>query len=147
MENALIIDALRTPIGRYGGMLSTVRPDDFAARAIEVAVERGGLDPAEVDDVYMGNTSAAGEHNRNVARMAALLAGLPVEVPGVTVNRLCASGLEAVNQASRALRLGEGRLYLAGGVESMSRAPWVLPKPESGLPRGEQTLYDTTLGW
>src|ERR671939_377534 len=147
MENAPIIDALRTPIGRYGGMLSTVRPDDLAARVVEAAVERNGLDPAAVDDVYMGNTNAAGEDNRNVARMAALLAGLPVEVPGVTVNRLCASGLEAVNQAARAVRVGEGQLLLGGGVESMSRAPFVMLKPDRSFPRGPQQLADTTLGW
>ena len=147
MAEALIIDALRTPMGGYRGGLSGIRPDDLAAQVIAAAVERTGLDPARVDDVYMGAANQSGEDNRDVARMGALLAGLPVDVPGVTVNRLCASGLEAVNQASRALRLGEGSLYLAGGVESMSRAPWVLPKPETGLPRGEQTLYDTTLGW
>src|SRR3954469_5398520 len=128
MQDALIIDALRTPISRYAGALSTVRPDDLASRVIEVAVERSGLDPGDVDDVYMGNTNAAGEDNRNVARMASLLAGLPVEVPGVTVNRLCASGLEAVNQAGRALMVGEGDLMLAGGVESMSRSPFVALK-------------------
>ena len=147
MPEALIIDALRTPMGGYRGGLSGIRPDDMAAHVIAAAAKRTGLDPSRVDDVYMGAANQSGEDNRDVARMGALLAGLPVEVPGVTVNRLCASGLEAVNQASRALRLGEGGLYLAGGVESMSRAPWVLPKPEAGLPRGEQTLYDTTLGW
>ena len=126
MAEALIIDALRTPMGGYRGGLSRIRPDDLAAHVIGAAVERTGLDPARVDDVYMGAANQSGEDNRDVARMGALLAGLPVEVPGVTVNRLCASGLEAVNQASRALRLGEGGLYLAGGVESMSRAPWVL---------------------
>jgi 3-oxoadipyl-CoA thiolase len=147
VPEALIIDAVRTPMGAYRGGLSGIRPDDLAAHVISAAVERSGLDPAKVDDVYMGAANQSGEDNRDVARMASLLAGLPVEIPGVTVNRLCASGLEAVNQASRALRLGEGDLYLAGGVESMSRAPWVMPKPESGLPRGEQTLYDTTLGW
>jgi 3-oxoadipyl-CoA thiolase len=147
VPEALIIDAVRTPMGAYRGALSGIRPDDLAAHVVSAAVERTGLDPSRVDDVYMGAANQAGEDNRDVARMAALLAGLPVDIPGVTVNRLCASGLEAVNQASRALRLGEGRLYLAGGVESMSRAPWVLPKPENGLPRGEQTLYDTTLGW
>jgi 3-oxoadipyl-CoA thiolase len=147
LPEALIIDALRTPMGGYRGSLSGIRPDDLAAHVVSAAVERDGVDPERIDDVYMGAANQAGEDNRDVARMAALLAGLPVEVPGVTVNRLCASGLEAVNQASRALRLGEGSLYLAGGVESMSRAPWVMPKPESGLPRGERTLYDTTLGW
>lgn len=147
MADALIIDAVRTPMGAYRGGLSGIRPDDLAAHVISAAVERTGLDPSRIDDVFMGAANQSGEDNRDVARMGALLAGLPTEVPGVTVNRLCASGLEAVNQASRALRLGEGGLYLAGGVESMSRAPWVLPKPESGLPRGEQTLYDTTLGW
>ena len=134
-------------MGRYRGALAGVRPDDLAARAIRAAVDRTGLDPASVADVYWGAANQAGEDNRDVARMAALLAGLPVEVPGVTVNRLCASGLEAVNQAGRAIRLDEGELYLAGGSESMSRAPWVVPKPETGLPRGEQTMYDTALGW
>jgi 3-oxoadipyl-CoA thiolase len=147
VPEALIIDALRTPMGGYRGALSSVRPDDLAAHVISAAVERNGIDPGRIYDVYMGAANQSGEDNRDVARMAALLAGLPVDVPGVTVNRLCASGLEAINEASRALRLGEGDLYLAGGVESMSRAPWVLPKPENGLPRGEQTLYDTTLGW
>src|SRR3954463_10263298 len=134
-------------MGGYRGALAGIRPDDLAAHVVSAAIERTGVDPSRIDDVYMGAANQSGEDNRDVARMAALLAGLPVDVPGVTVNRLCASGLEAVNQASRALRLGEGRLYLAGGVESMSRAPWVMPKPENALPRGEQTLYDTTLGW
>jgi acetyl-CoA C-acetyltransferase len=147
VAEALIIDAVRTPMGRFRGALAGVRPDDLAAHVVRAAVERSGIDPAEVEDVFMGAANQAGEDNRDVARMAALLAGLPVETPGVTVNRLCASGLEAVNQASRALRLGEGDLYLAGGVESMSRAPWVVPKPESGLPRGPQTMHDTALGW
>ena len=147
MSEALIIDALRTPMGGYRGALSGIRPDDLAAHVVSAAVERTGLDPSRIDDVYIGAANQSGEDNRDVARMAALLAGLPVDVPGVTVNRLCASGLEAINQASRALRLGEGALYLAGGVESMSRAPWVMLKPDTGLPRGEQTLYDTTLGW
>ena len=147
MAEALIIDAVRTPMGRYRGALAGVRPDDLAAHAIAAAVARTGIDPAQVGDVYWGAANQAGEDNRDVARMASLLAGLPVEVPGVTVNRLCASGLEAVNQASRALRLGEGELYLAGGSESMSRAPWVVPKPAAALPRGEQTMYDTALGW
>ena len=147
MPEALIIEAVRTPIGRFRGALAGVRPDDLGAQAIKAAVERTGLDPAAVSDVYWGAANQAGEDNRNAGRMAALLAGLPVEVPGVTVNRLCASGLEAVNQASRALRLGEGDVYLAGGGESMSRAPWVLPKPEAALDRGPQTLHDTALGW
>jgi 3-oxoadipyl-CoA thiolase len=147
VPEALIIDAARTPMGRYRGALAGVRPDDLAAHAIAVVVERSGIDSERVDDIYWGAANQAGEDNRDVARMAGLLAGLPVEVPGVTVNRLCASGLEAVNQGSRALRLGEGKLYLAGGSESMSRAPWVVPKPDAGLPRGEQTMYDTALGW
>ena len=147
MAQALIIDAVRTPMGRYRGALAGVRPDDLAAHAMAAAIARTGIDPAQVGDVYWGAANQAGEDNRDVARMASLLAGLPVEVPGVTVNRLCASGLEAVNQASRALRLGEGKLYLAGGSESMSRAPWVVPKPAAALPRGEQTMYDTALGW
>ena len=134
-------------MGRYGGALAGVRPDNLAAHVLAHAVERTGIDPAAVCDVYLGAANQAGEDNRDAARMAALLAGLPTEVPGVTVNRLCASGLEAVNQASRALRLGEGDLYLAGGAESMSRAPWVVPKPEAGLPRGPQTMHDTALGW
>jgi 3-oxoadipyl-CoA thiolase len=147
MAEALIIDAVRTPMGRFRGGLAGVRPDDLAARVVDAAVKRTSIEAADVADIYMGAANQAGEDNRDVARMAGLLAGLPVEVPGVTVNRLCASGLEAVNQASRALRLGEGDLYLAGGVESMSRAPWVVPKPEAGFPRGPQTMHDTALGW
>src|SRR5437764_4092501 len=143
MPEALIVDAVRTPMGRYRGALSGVRPDDMAAHVIRAAVERAGIDPGDVADVYLGAANQAGEDNRDVARMASLLAALPVSVPGVTVNRLCASGLEAVNQASRAIGLGEADLYLAGGVESMSRAPWVVPKPERGLPRGAQTMHDT----
>jgi 3-oxoadipyl-CoA thiolase len=146
-QDAIIVDALRTPIGRYAGMLSAVRPDDLAARAIEAAVARNGIDPAAVDEVYMGCTNQAGEDNRNVARMGLLLAGLPVEVPGVTVNRLCASGLEAVVQAGRQVRLGEAELVLAGGVESMSRAPLVMLKAERGFRRGNPELADTTIGW
>src|SRR4051812_20881412 len=145
--DAFIIDAVRTPMGRYRGVLAGVRPDDLAAHTIRAAVERTGLDPEAVRDVYWGAANQSGEDNRDAGRMASLLAGLPVEVPGVAVNRLCASGLEAVNQASRALRLGEGDLYLAGGAESMSRAPWVVMKPEAGLPRGPQTMHDTALGW
>jgi 3-oxoadipyl-CoA thiolase len=147
VQEALIIDAIRTPMGRYRGALAGVRPDDLAAGVVSSVVERTGVDPERITDIYMGAANQSGEDNRDVARMAALLAGLPVSVPGATVNRLCASGLEAINMASRAVKLAEGELYLAGGVESMSRAPWVVPKPERGLPRGEQTMYDTTLGW
>ena len=147
MPDAVIVDALRTPIGRYAGVLSGARPDDLAARVVAAAVERNGLDPAAVDEVVMGCTNQAGEDNRNVARMAGLLAGLPEEVPAVTVNRLCASGLEAVVQASRQIRLGEAELVLAGGVESMSRAPLVMLKPERGFPRGNPEVADTTIGW
>jgi 3-oxoadipyl-CoA thiolase len=145
--DAYVIDALRTPVGRYGGALANARPDDLAAHVLRAAMERNGLPAPDVADVYMGCTNQAGEDNRNVARMALLLAGLPVEVPGVTVNRLCASGLEAVNQASRALRIGDGDLFLAGGVESMTRAPLAMPKPDRSFPRGNQTVYDTTIGW
>jgi 3-oxoadipyl-CoA thiolase len=144
---AVIVDALRTPVGRYGGVLSTVRPDDLAAHVIEAAVERGSLPVDSIDDVFFGCTNQAGEDNRNVARMGLLLAGLPVEVPGATVNRLCASGLEAVNQAARAVAVGEGDLVLGGGVESMSRAPIVMAKPERGFPRGAPHVEDSTLGW
>jgi 3-oxoadipyl-CoA thiolase len=147
MQEALILDAVRTPMGRYRGSLSGVRPDDLAAHVVSAAVQRNGIDPELITDVYLGAANQAGEDNRDVARMAVLLAGLPVSVPGATVNRLCASGLEAINMAGRAVKLGEGDLYLAGGVESMSRAPWVVPKPEAALPRGAQTMYDTTLGW
>jgi 3-oxoadipyl-CoA thiolase len=147
MAEAVIVDAVRTPIGRYGGVLSSVRPDDLAARVIEAVVERTGLPVEDVDDVVFGCTNAAGEDNRNVARMALLLAGLPVEIPGVTVNRLCASGLEAVAQAARAVRTGDADLMLAGGVESMSRSPFVMLKPERSFPRGAMKLVDTTIGW
>ncbi len=142
-----MLEALRTPMGSYRGALSGVRPDDLAAHAIGAVVQRAGVDPEEIVDVYFGAANQSGEDNRDVARMAALLAGLPSSVPGATVNRLCASGLEAVNTAARAVKLGEGDLYLAGGVESMSRAPWVVEKPERALPRGPQTMHDTTLGW
>jgi 3-oxoadipyl-CoA thiolase len=147
MADAYVVDALRTPMGAYRGALSTVRPDDLAAHVVRAVVDRTGVDPAEIVDVYFGAANQSGEDNRDVARMAALLAGLPESVPGATVNRLCASGLEAVNCAARAVKLGEGDFYLAGGVESMSRAPWVVGKPERALPRGEQTMHDTTLGW
>jgi acetyl-CoA C-acetyltransferase len=134
-------------MGSYRGALSGVRPDDLAARTIAAVVERSGVDPERIADVYFGAANQSGEDNRDVARMAALLAGLPDSVPGATVNRLCASGLEAINCAARAVKLGEGDFYLGGGVESMSRAPWVVGKPERGLPRGPQTMHDTTLGW
>ncbi len=147
MTDAYVIDAIRTPTGAYRGALSGVRPDDLAAHAIAAVVERTGVDPERIVDVYFGAANQSGEDNRDVARMAALLAGLPESIPGATVNRLCASGLEAVNSAARAVKAGEGEVYLAGGVESMSRAPWVVEKPERGLPRGPQTMHDTTLGW
>jgi acetyl-CoA C-acetyltransferase len=147
MPRALVLSAVRTPIGRYGGALSHVRPDDLAAVAIEAAVERAGVEPSSVDDVYFGCANQAGEDNRNVARMAVLLTGLPDSVAGVTVNRLCASGLSAVISASHAIIAGDAEIAVAGGVESMSRAPLVLAKPEAGFPRGNQTAWDTTLGW
>src|SRR5690349_4334462 len=134
-------------MGRYRGALAGVRPDDLAAEAIRAGVDRSGIDPAEVTDVYWGAANQAGEDNRDVARMASLLAGLPVEIPGVTVNRLCASGLEAVSQGARQIMLGDGDLVLAGGVESMTRAPLVMAKPDRSFPRGEGRLYDTTIGW
>ena len=147
MPEAYVLDAIRTPMGAYRGALSGVRPDDLAAHTIRAVVERTGVDPERIVDVYFGAANQSGEDNRDVARMAALLAGLPHSVPGATVNRLCASGLEAINCAARAVKVGEGDLYLAGGVESMSRAPWVVEKPERALPRGPQTMHDTTLGW
>jgi 3-oxoadipyl-CoA thiolase len=147
VSEAYVIDALRTPIGRYGGTLANSRPDDLAGQVIRAAVERNELPQDEIDDVFMGCTNQAGEDNRNVARMGLLLAGLPVEIPGVTVNRLCASGLEAVAQASRALKVGDGDILLAGGVESMTRAPLAMSKPDRSFPRGNGTLYDTTIGW
>jgi len=143
MAEAVILSAVRTPVGRYGGALSGVRPDDLAALAIEAAVERAGVPAEEIEDVYFGAANQAGEDNRNVARMAALLAGLPEDVAGVTVNRLCASGLSALIGACHAIRAGDGDLFVAGGVESMSRAPLVMAKPENG----DQTVWDTTLGW
>jgi 3-oxoadipyl-CoA thiolase len=147
MSRPVVLAAVRTPVGRYGGALSHVRPDDLAALAIRAAVERSGVDAEEIEDVYFGAANQAGEDNRNVARMAALLAGLPESVAGVTVNRLCASGLSAVVSACHAVRAGDGELFVAGGVESMSRAPLVMRKPEKAFPRGDQTVYDTTLGW
>jgi acetyl-CoA acetyltransferase family protein len=148
MTDVYIVDAVRTPFGKYGGALSGVRPDDLAAHVVRKLVDRTPrLDPARIDDVFFGNANGAGEDNRDVARMAVLLAGLPVTVPGATVNRLCGSGLEAVIQAWRAIAVGDASIALAGGVESMSRAPWVLPKPERAFPAGNQELYSTTLGW
>jgi 3-oxoadipyl-CoA thiolase len=147
MPDAYVVESLRTPMGAYRGALAGVRPDDMAAHVIRAVVEPSGVDPERITDVYFGAANQSGEDNRDVARMAALLAGLPQSVPGATVNRLCASGLEAVNGAARAIKAGEGDFYLAGGVESMSRAPWVVEKPERGLPRGPQTMHDTTLGW
>ncbi|KIF79654.1 beta-ketoadipyl CoA thiolase, partial [Streptomyces sp. 150FB] len=148
IRDVYIVDAVRTPIGRFGGALSSVRPDDLAAHVVRALVDRTpDLDPARIDDVVLGDANGAGEDNRNVARMAVLLAGLPVSVPGVTVNRLCGSGLEAVIQAARAIALGDASVAIAGGVESMSRAPWVLQKPERAFPAGHQQLHSTTLGW
>jgi 3-oxoadipyl-CoA thiolase len=146
-RTAVVVDGVRTPFGRYGGALSTARPDDMAAHAVRVLIERTGVDPAGIDDVILGAANQAGEDNRNVGRMAALLAGLPVEVPGSTVNRLCGSGMNAVVNAAHAIAAGDGSLFVAGGVESMTRAPLVMAKPSAAFPRGEQTLYDTTLGW
>jgi 3-oxoadipyl-CoA thiolase len=143
----VVVSGVRTPVGRYGGVLSRERPDDLAAVVIREAVARAGVEPAEIEDVYFGCANQAGEDNRNVARMAALLAELPDSVAGVTVNRLCASGLSAIVSACHAVAAGEGDLYVAGGVESMSRAPFVFAKPERGFPRGDRTIYDTTLGW
>ena len=147
MERALIIDALRTPIGRYGGTLKEVRPDDLAALVISDVVKRATVEPASIEDVYFGDANQAGEDNRNVARMALLLAGLPVEVPGATLNRLCGSGMQAVISATREIETGNGDCLLAGGVESMTRAPYVLEKPGHEFARGAQTLHDSTLGW
>ncbi|MFD9893106.1 thiolase family protein [Amycolatopsis sp. NPDC059027] len=147
MSDVFILDAVRTPFGRYGGALSGVRPDDLAAGVLRALAERTGLDPSTVDEVTLGDANGAGEDNRNVARMAALLAGWPTSVPGSTVNRLCGSGLEAVGQASRAIQVGDASLAVAGGVESMSRSPLVMPKPEKAFPNSNQTLYSTALGW
>lgn len=147
MPEAVIIDAIRTPIGALGGALSTVRPDDLAAYILKALVTRNNLAPELVEEVYLGCANQSGEDNRNVARMAVLLAGFPVEVPGVTFNRLCASGLAAVSAAARAIRAGDGEVYIAGGVESMSRAPYSLPKAEKGFSFGNLTAWDTALGW
>ncbi|WOX14008.1 thiolase family protein [Streptomyces sp. N50] len=148
MNPVYIVDAVRTPIGRYSGGLASVRPDDLAAHALrELLARTPDLDRSRIDDVYFGNANGAGEENRNVARMAGLLAGLPTSVPGVTVNRLCASGLEAVIQAARAIAVGDASIAVAGGVESMTRAPYVLPKSDRPFPAGHTELYSTTLGW
>jgi acetyl-CoA acetyltransferase family protein len=148
MASAYLYDAVRTPFGRYGGALSRVRPDDLAAHSIRALLDRlPALEHDAIDDVILGNANGAGEENRDVARMAVLLAGLPTSVPGVTVNRLCGSSLEAAIQAARAIEAGDASIVIAGGVESMTRAPWVLQKPEKGFPAGPETLYSTALGW
>ncbi|HEV7907767.1 MAG TPA: thiolase family protein [Pseudonocardiaceae bacterium] len=145
--DVFVLDAVRTPFGRYGGALSGIRPDDLAAHVLRALADRTGLDPAGIDEVLLGDANQAGEDNRNVARMAALLAGWPTSIPSSTVNRLCGSGLDAIAQASRSIALGDASLVIAGGVESMSRAPSVLLKPEKAFPNGNQTLHSTTLGW
>src|SRR5678816_209675 len=147
MTDVVIIDAIRTPIGALGGILAAVRPDDMAALVIKEIVQRNKLDATLVEEVIFGCANQAGEDNRNVARMALLLAGMPVSVPGVTVNRLCGSGMQAVADAARLVQAGEADLVIAGGVEHMTRAPLVMGKPKEAFPRGEMTLFDTTLGW
>ncbi len=147
VKEAVIVGAVRTPVGKQGGVLSPVRPDDLAALVLEALMERTGVPPEEIEDVYMGCANGAGEDNRNVARMALLLAGFPQEVSGTTINRLCGSGLDAVANAARAIMLGEAHAYVGAGVESMSRAPWAVPKPSRPYPIGSMKMYDTTLGW
>jgi 3-oxoadipyl-CoA thiolase len=147
LRDAWVVAAVRTPIGRYGGALATVRPDDLAAAAIRAIVDRSGIDPTLIEDVILGCANQAGEDNRDVARMALLLAGLPVEVGGLTVNRLCGSGLQAVNSAAHAIAVGDGDVFIGGGVESMTRAPYVMAKPGAAFDRGPRELEDTTLGW
>lgn len=147
LPEVVIVSACRTPVGKLGGVLAGVRPDDLAALVVREAVQRAGVDPGEVEEVYLGCANQAGEDNRDIARMALLLAGFPQHVGGVTVNRLCASSLTALNLAARAIRAGEGEIYVAGGVESMSRAPYSLPKPEKGFAMGNATAWDTSLGW
>ncbi len=147
LREAWIVSAVRTPVGRYGGALARVRPDDLAATAIKAAVERSHVTPDDIDDVILGAANQAGEDNRNVARMSALLAGLPTNVAGQTVNRLCGSGLQAINSAAHAIMVGDGDAFVAGGVESMTRAPYVMAKPEAGYDRGNREMFDTTLGW
>src|SRR4051794_3006217 len=144
---AYVLDAVRTPFGRYGGALPGVRPDDLGAHVVRSILDRTKIDPERIDDVFFGDANGAGEDNRDVARMAVLLAGLPTSVPGTTINRLCGSSLDASMQASRAVETGDASLALVGGVESMSRAPWVMPKPERGFPAGAGELASTTLGW
>ena len=146
-REAVIVAAVRTPVGRYGGALKDVRPDDLAALVVRAAVERSGVEPADIEDVFFGAANQAGEDNRNVARMAALLAGLPVSVAGATINRLCGSGLQAVNSAAQAIACDTGDVFVAGGVESMTRAPFLMGTPEGGYPRGDLKMYDTTIGW
>jgi len=147
VREAWIIEAVRTPVGRYGGTLASVRPDDLAAAVIRAVVDRSGIEPALIEDVILGCANQAGEDNRDVARMALLLAGLPVEVGGLTVNRLCGSGLQAINSAAHAIAVGDGEVFIGGGVESMTRAPYVMAKPEAAWDRGSRELQDTTLGW
>jgi acetyl-CoA acetyltransferase family protein len=147
LRGAVIVATARTPMGRYGGQLKDVRPDDLAAIALKEACERAGVEPRDVADVILGCANQAGEDNRNVARMALLLAGFPIEVPGQTVNRLCGSGMQATITAAREIQAGAADVVVAGGVESMTRAPWVVPKPDSPHPRGPQTMYDTAIGW
>jgi 3-oxoadipyl-CoA thiolase len=147
MPDAVIVDAVRTPIGRHGGALKDVRPDDLLAITLRVLIERTGIEPSLVEDVLIGCANQAGEDNRNVARMGLLIAGYPEEVGGQTINRLCGSGLQAINSAAQAIQSRQGDVFVAGGVESMTRAPFVMPKTESAFPRGNQTIYDSTLGW
>ena len=147
MTDAVIVDAVRTPIGRHGGALARIRPDDLAAIPLRALLDRTGVDPASIDDVLLGCANQSGEDNRNVARLALLLAGIPITVPGQTVNRLCGSGLQAIVSAAHAIKSGEGNCFLAGGVESMTRAPWVTLKPDTAFPRGAPIVADTTLGW
>jgi 3-oxoadipyl-CoA thiolase len=147
LREAWIVEAVRTPVGRYGGALASIRPDDLAAAAIKAVVDRSGIEPGLIEDVILGCANQAGEDNRDVARMALLLAGLPLEVGGLTVNRLCGSGLQAINSAAHAIGVGDGDVFIGGGVESMTRAPYVMAKPEMAWDRGERQMYDTTLGW
>ena len=147
MSEAVIVDAIRTPMGRHGGILKDVRPDDLAAHLIQKLIDRTGITREEIEDVFLGCTNQAGEDSRNIGRNASLLAGLPYTVPGVTINRLCGSGLEAINQAQRAIETGNGDLFIAGGVESMTRSPWVMGKNSTPFQQGNVTVFDSTLGW